>query len=355
MRKSVTLLLWLKIFYCIYGVFIFSRFTFLGDSETYLSSPLVFSIGVLFNNTLLVSYLTAQLKFFLFFDLFVHFVYLFFTFYSILKLLNRLKLSANVELCLVLILCFPSFAMWTSVVSKESLTVFFSSFIIIWFIDLIERSKFTYSIYWYLFCLYFVFILRPTVGIGILLAILAQVFINFKYINKYIKFFILIFTIFIGGIISYFLTSEFIQNDFLPLAVEYFNPQQFDSQSTRSGDFWNSEFDFFLKAPYGIFLANLGPTFIETINKPQFIPYFVEGMFFWGLVFYFLLSNFIKFCVRKKVSPNFLIFLIFLLGLILFVNYPFGVFNPGSATRYRSSYFHIIVTLFFYFKYSRKV
>ena len=33
------------------------------------------------------------------------------------------------------------------------------------------------------------------------------------------------------------------------------------------------------------------------------------------------------------------------IDFLLLINYPFQIFNPGSAIRYRSSYYHIILAL----------
>lgn len=349
MSRSLKWLFWLKFLFCIYGVFIFGKFTYLGDSETYLATPLEFSLAVFYNNTSLVGFITALLKKLLVVNFFVHLVYLAFTFWGLSKLIKRLNLPPKNEFTLVVLLSFPSFAMWTSVVSKESLTCFFSSFVIIWILDFIEKKKRSYSILWNIICVYFLIILRPPVGIGVVLAITALFVNNLSFINKYIRYVSMIIGIILGAIVVYILAADFIQNEFLPLAKEYFNPQYYDTQSSRSGDFWLSEWDIFLKAPYGIFLANLGPTLFESLAKPQFLPYFFEGLAFWFVVFYYLIFHFLRQHERKVANPNFTIFFIFLFLLILFVNYPFGVFNPGSATRYRSSYFHIIIVFLYYF------
>lgn len=349
MRKSLKFLLLFKILFCIYGVFIFGKLSFLGDSEMYLSMPLEFITRNLYNNTFFVGFVTAALKKILFVNFFIHLAYCFITFWSLKKLFNRLNLKPKNEITLVVLLSFPSFAMWTSVVSKESLTCFFSTFVIIWILDLMEKKKRMYHFIWNLLCLYFTILLRPTVGLGLVLALIALIFNKFTFINKYVRYGLMLFSILVGGTIVYILSADFIQNEFLPLAKEYFNPKYFDTQSTRTGDFWVGEWDLFIMAPYGIFLANLGPTLIESFAKPQFMPYFFEGLAFWFVVFYYLSIHFLRQRELKIANPNFTIFFVFLFLMTLFINYPFGVFNPGSATRYRSSYFLIIMTFLYYF------
>lgn len=349
MSKSLKVLFYIKLFFCVYGVFIFGKFTYLGDSETYLATPLDFSLDIFYNNTQLVGFFTSSLKKIVFVNFFVHLVYCYLTFWSISKVFKRLNLPPNKEFTLVVLLSFPSFAMWTSVVSKESLTCFFSCFAIIWMLDFIEKKKRTYSIIWNILCLYFLLVLRPTVGVAVFLAIIALLNNSLTFINKYVRYFIMMCSIIVGVISVYILLADFILFEFLPLAKEYFNPQYFDTQSTRTGDFWISEWDLFLMAPYGIFLANLGPTLLESLAKPQFMPYFFEGLTFWLIVGYYVVIHFLRQHERKVADPNYTIFFIFLFLFVLFANYPFGVFNPGSATRYRSSYFHIIIIFLYYF------
>ncbi len=355
MRKSHVLLLILKVFYCFYGVFIFGKLTFLGDSGSYLSSSMELSLTTLKDNTLLIKFTTALLKKVLVIDFFVHLAYCLFSFWGLVLVLKELKLSLYKEYILVFFLCMPSFGMWASVVSKEAFSVFFSCIALVWIINLFERKPMRFSLWINLISLYLVIIMRPTVGVGLSLLIVSLYFANLKYLNKYLKFFTILITVIVSSLVVYQLTSSFIKDEFLPLAEAYFDPRSFESKSTREFGFWKSASDLFVKAPYGILIASLGPNLPESVNKPYFAPYFLEGLVFLTTMFYLISAVAFKQLRRRVISVNFFLFLTFGVGLILFLNYPFGLFNPGSATRYRSSYYHIIVIGLFYFYYKEKL
>ena len=244
----------------------------------------------------------------------------------------------------------PSFGMWTSTIVKEAISCFFSSFVLIWLIDIIEHKKQRFkTLVLYLLCLYFTILLRPIVGVCLFITLIILMSNNSKIYNKYLRFFFLSFLVFFSLILIYFITLKFIKNEFIPLAKYYFDPKYTDSKSLRSNDFWLNVQDFYFKAPEGILISNIGPNLSESIMKPFYIPYFFEGLFFIFSILYFLLNIFYRFIYLKIIDTNFIFILIFSIGLILLLNYPFGLFNPGSATRYRSSYFHIIITLLYYF------
>jgi hypothetical protein len=106
--------------------------------------------------------------------------------------------------------------------------------------------------------------------------------------------------------------------------------------STREA-YWNDPYDVFFKAPYGMFQAFFGPTVSEASRSALHMFSFVES-----LLILFGMSVIIL--VRLPTMPVYS-FLTSISGifLILFVNYPFGIMNPGSAIRYRTGYLPIIL------------
>jgi hypothetical protein len=348
-KRTTFFLLCFKLLYCFYGIFIFGNLSPLGDSGTYLNSPIVIDYGLFRNNTLLTSTFTAVVKKIFLFDIFVHLVFCLMSFGALKLVLDTLKFSQTKTYILILLLSFPSFGMWTSVVSKEVLTCVFTCFNLVWIINLLRDEKLKYSIWINLIFLYFTMVMRPSVGVGVALFIGALYFNKIVWINKYIRFLAMIFSIFSSAIIVYVLTIQYVQDSFIPLAEAYFDPRYYSSTSTREFGFWKTASDLYSRAPYGIFLANLGPTFLESLKKPFFIPYFFEGVLFILINFYFVSTTFISHLWKEKIKGNFILFLIFGLFVILFINYPFQIYNPGSALRYRSSYYHIVIILLFFF------
>jgi len=165
---------------------------------------------------------------------------------------------------------------------------------------------------------------------------------------KYFKLLILITSLLIL-ILTSIIILPYINDVYLPLAQGYFNPLYFDARSTRDLNFWVSYYDFFKKAPYGILIANIGPTFTESLKQPFFIPYFFEGLIFICVIIFHVIIYYLDIFKKKYINFKHTFFILFILTFILIINYPFGIFNPGSAIRYRSSYYHIILIILFYF------
>ena len=95
-----------------------------------------------------------------------------------------------------------------------------------------------------------------------------------------------------------------------------------------------------------MFIAFIGPTFNEALNKPIQIISFLESMFILIIFTYLILVN-----VFNKLRFRIYIFIIIIncFFWFLFVHYPFGILNPGSALRYRSGFYPFLILLLFYF------
>lgn len=342
-----------KILYTFYGVFIFSKISNVGDAEAYLIAPINLSFSVLVNNTLLMGTVTAILKKILYFDFFVHLAYCLFSFYCLKWVIEELKLTIAQEYFLVFMFLMPSFGLWTSIIVKESLSCSLSSIALIWIINIMNKSKLRFPILINILALYFSFVLRPVVGFALTCLIINLYLYRINFINKYIKFFVIFSGIAVVTIVTIFVSISYIKNELLPLAEYYFNPKFTTSESTRKMGFWKTTADFYLKAPQGIFIANLGPNLFESIQKPFLIPYFFEGLIFIFSTLYLIFVNIYYQFKRVVISPYFLLTIFFGILFILLLNYPFGLFNAGSATRYRSSYYHVIIILLLFF-YSRE-
>ena len=133
---------------------------------------------------------------------------------------------------------------------------------------------------------------------------------------------------------------------------------EFDSQfsnSTRDTLFFVNKYDYFSKAPMGIFIAFWGPTLTEALQKPFQMAVYIESFVVLCVFIYFLKTPLKKLIVNGIVNLRLIVsYSILFLGILL-VHYPFGVFNAGSATRYRTNYlFLFIILLMYLFSYYRK-
>ncbi|MHA8095453.1 hypothetical protein ACMH5Q_11215 [Aquirufa lenticrescens] len=315
-----------------------------------MKSEIFFNGSILTSNTSLMMFITALLKFFLRFDILVHLAFSIISFIGLKYLIQNISTRAKDVYVLIFFFLMPSFGMWTSTIVKESLSCFFSCFVLIWLLKVIKKEKIGYvNLCAYIICLYFTTLLRPIVGVSLSISLFIIVCNNFKFANKYIKFIFIFSSCFIFASIIFLLASQYIQKEFIPMAKYYFDPKFTDSKSLRDVDFWVNVEDFYLKAPQGIFIANLGPNILESINKPFYLPYFFEGILFIYFIFYWIFFICKDFISKAYFDTNFVFLFFSLIVLILFLNYPFGLFNPGSATRYRSSYYHIIISILYYY------
>ena len=353
MKKNIFILFVFKILYTFYGVFIFGKISTISDADSYLAAGIEFSRTTLTSNTMLMGTITALLKKILFFDISVHLTYSLFSFYCLKLVIQELKLSRRHENFLVFMLILPTFGMWTSVIVKESLSGSLTCFVLIWIINIVNRTKLRYPLIINILCLYFTFVLRPIVGVSLIFLIATLYTYRLPILNKYVRFYFMCIVIILFTVGAVFLTLKYVKDQFIPMAEYYFDPRFSDSKSTRKLGFWKTAADFYLKAPQGIFIANLGPNFMETVNNPFFIPYFFEGLIFIFSSLFLMFSNLYYELRRAVINPNFLFVIFFGVIMVLLLNYPFGLFNPGSAIRYRSSYYHIIVILLLFF-YSRE-
>ena len=99
---------------------------------------------------------------------------------------------------------------------------------------------------------------------------------------------------------------------------------------------------FFVGFIYGI----IGPFYEEVINRFEFIPFFIEGV----IIMSFPIIIFIRMLIIQKNIFNNINFLNYVYGLfpaiilVMIVHAFFGLFNPGTAIRWRINF-----ELIFYF------
>jgi hypothetical protein len=96
------------------------------------------------------------------------------------------------------------------------------------------------------------------------------------------------------------------------------------------------KYDVFYLAPYGIYLAFMGPTFQEMSIGVLHVFTFFESLIIVVILTLFMVR-------RLPDRPVFNLILSFGgLFWILFANYPLGLSNPGTAIRYRTGYILIV-------------
>jgi hypothetical protein len=342
-KEKYNKILFLKIAMCFFAIFVYSKFTTLGDSFGYLSADNKdFEYQGVLTSTTLMYTVGHLLKRFLFFDVIASMPFIFLSYYGIKYLLNNFKVAFNKPIFFALIFI-PNYLVYTSIISKEAVGSFYSSVIAVMIINYIEGNFKIKLIYLCSIALCFLF--KPQFLIFIFEA-LFLLYATKKIRNNF-------FVAFLGSsiwavnIISMYVFSEQI-ND-LAKMMKY-NFMMEDARSTRNTSIFDTQNAIFTELPYGIFQSFFGPTFSEMTNNPAHLLAGLESIFVISL-FIFLI---IKAIVLKKIDARiFWSYSLIFLG-ILMVHYPFGIFNPGSAIRYRHNFYLIFVALLVYLCYYKK-
>ena len=268
---------------------------------------------------------------------------------------------------ILLILLLPSSMIWTSVIGKEAIFYLcFSILLIMWSQFIKSKFKLKYFLIIVsasLICI----ILRPHYFICIpwlfWVSVILKTKLNHKSIILFSYLFIILslFFILFGGsyIDDYFNINLFdIQSrafhaidvsarasrfDYLGLSNpdHHFSPHKWDVLHLKK-----TLLIFQNYFGLGFFFGIIGPFLNETIKRPEFIPFFIEGIII--LISPIILFLYIR--VKKLFSYNNIYCLNYIYGvlpaiiLVMIIHAYFGVLNPGTAIRWRINF-----ELIFYF------
>ncbi|PMD98442.1 hypothetical protein BWI97_04580 [Siphonobacter sp. BAB-5405] len=337
-----------KVFYMIFAVFVFSKLTILGDTERYISASfpdLLSTIPFLSEDpagpsTVLMDLIGAISRIISLNTILVHIPCVILSFIGIRYAVLKLNLSTQELILLLAVLSFPSFGIWTSIVSKEAIGSFYMGIICGYLIEVLKVNRYRLNLL-ELLAFYLCLLFKPQYMIAIL-HILLIAFIFRLQLNAFINV-LLIGVITVSEIIIIYYFSDLIES-FASLQHLHFSIE--DSNSTRD-DPWVNSGDFFKYAPVGMFVAFAGPTILEVMEKPIQAPFFIESVIICLIVFYwFVKSMYIKGFVYISLQNLSLWF--FTYFWLLFVHYPFGALNPGSGIRYRCNFLILFIVFGYY-------
>ena len=112
--------------------------------------------------------------------------------------------------------------------------------------------------------------------------------------------------------------------------------------SNRYNIQWNEVSDFLYNSFWAIPQGFIGPTLLEGISKPiQFLA-FLEGIFFVTILGY-LFFELLKLSIKSRILRLYILPYFFACFIIVFVSYPYLMFNVGSALRYKQSMHPILI------------
>jgi hypothetical protein len=341
-------LLAIKVFGTLFGTFVYSRFTSLGDSGRYLSAEAEFSVNTLTERTSFADLIFGRLAS-AFSDIGASMLtsvllgyiiyYLFFRSYKYVP-------KATFWVCLLL----PHFIVWSSSAGKEVIALIGFMLVVKSCVDLAIYS--THSLK------------QTLVGVALGLVMRPHYFIAYSYLfvltyiaarKKTTKFLKLSNGVLLSLLILFLIPSVVILalsygywvtflSDIMSTSQSYFLPFQ-GAGANRLDISWGEPWDFFANFWWGMPASIIGPTILESLRRPLFIPVFFEGVLSFYLIFH-LLFQLLR-SSKEESKYRYIIILGFIPALILalIVHYPFGLFNPGSAVRYKQS----LAPLFYFY------
>jgi hypothetical protein len=253
---------------------------------------------------------------------------------------------------------FPHFLIWSSLASKEALFIIPAMYIVSFCASLV----FDQQISWWQLRLYpallvFLYFMRPTyaVGYGYLLVSSFMVSRRFSFKVKQFNFIrrlslystiaLFVFIILVFSSISIYIISDprFDFLSYMSIFQSYF--LSYDGATNRVDIEWSSITSFFSNMSWGIPFSLIGFTPFEVLANIKYLPALIEGI----IAFLFLIWIAIALMAKASRDSHFRLLVYFCffptLFLLILAHYPLGIFNPGSAIRYKQS---LAPALYFY-------
>lgn len=329
-----------KIIFMIIAIYIYSKFTTLGDTETYIngghsdykefsiytSTGLMTKIGIIFHQYLILPILSCM-----------PFVIL--SYASVKYVLNRYPfLNSNLFFLLLLM---PNFLIYTSVFSKEAVSTVFGAIFAVWVISYVE-GNFKIKIL-YILATIICIIFKPQF-VPFVFEALFFIWITKRIHSKFIITFIALSIWILNIAVIYY------YRDIIDEGAQIFklNFLWGEPKSTRETDDFSEKYGVFKNLPYGMFISFWGPTIKEMMAKPAQLLAGIESFLIFIIYFLIFIGAIIK---RNITTKIFWAFSFIFLGLLV-MHYPFGYFNPGSAIRYRQN-FHLLFAILLIYLYKR--
>lgn len=336
-----------KIFCFAFSFLFVANHTQLGDVSEYLSGTAggfgFFAEQWWFHSTKLMNVVSHGLNI-LSGEVVTNLIFIALSIYGIFYSTFRFNLKQRQIFLMMVLLLMPSFSIWTSMVSKESVLVFSYGVLLGSFFDWYHERR-VKNIVLCLLSLYLAFLFKPHYTLAIFVIFIYFFIVKYLDLNKK-----KLVAVFIVLLISVFFVIFLMKDYFNWLAAEipkssYFDP---NARSTRINDFWVFENDIFTYAPVGMLVALWGPTIKEMFTSFLHLAVFIESTFIFTalILFVYQIVKNVNYIGDETLGLAFA----FALGLIAIaiVHYPFGMMNPGTAIRYRSGFYGFYVVFAFF-------
>jgi hypothetical protein len=343
-KKIWAVYFFIKVFYLFFAIYVFSHLTTLGDTFDYLNSPLDFGPQILYSSTALMQFSGAFLRIIFHSDVLASVPFMLLSFYGIYYAVDQLNLY-QYSTYIIILFSLPNFGVWTSVLGKEAVGCFFCSVIAVIIIKKLN-GPYKLKVIDYI-ALYLCAIFKPQYLLFVIQVIVYLSITNRFADKRYFPLLLGVFIIFVNIAVLY-VFRDLIDLMAHGMAVHFKSNDASLAQSTRSEEPWLIPYGFFHSAAYGMFISFFGPTFSEMMHKPAHLLSGIESMIMLICLFSLLLPRLLYNFTSYRFNPTVFISYFLIFAGILFVHYPFGFLNPGSAIRYRANFYSLFVLLTLY-------
>lgn len=327
--------------------YIYQQFSQLGDTERYLSATL--NTDDFFDRTRFTDNVFSVLMLIFSYKIVVNvFIACVFSlvFLSVLKDIFYSKYNKLAWLIFFL----PSFQIWTSVAGKEVLAIMGFLLVIKYVVYLQLNIK--CNIFYLIVGVSLGILLRPHYGVAYVYLLISTIIISRLKIGN-ISIGIYFSVLSLLSIISFICISISVDlwspyfTEAMKVIRSYFIIT--DAKASRYNIEWGGA-DYLDNIYWGLAYSIIGPTLSEVINRTTYIPFFIDGIISFSLI---IILVYKLYCSSRDFSfYRKFFFLSFLPSfvMILMIHYPFGIFNPGAAIRYKQNispliYFYPLLVL----------
>lgn len=326
----------------LFTIFVYARLTTLGDTARYLTGHGGLSTDWLLNSTAMMDFFGRYLGSLGFHNMFMsNLPCMICSVFVIRWAIEKTKLRENMpSLLLMAILCLPNFCIWTTVYSKEFIGLVISAIFGVLFVRFFN-GDFTLKLRDYMaiyLCLLFKPQYLPFIFQGLFYIYVCKRWV--RSVNSMGILAIVVVVINIGVIMA--LTP--LINKLSLMMYAHFD---FGGTSTRMNIFVKDG-DFFRYMPYGMAIAFWGPTIDEIMKSPLMIMAALESCIMCCLLIWMSSGILRQLFTKGRISPIHFFSTLFTTIGILLVHYPFGIFNPGSAIRYRTNFLFLFIIILSY-------
>jgi len=342
-NKELLSLIIIKFFYSIFALYVYSSFTSLGDTPRYWTGPQFGHPGLIYNSTAFMDNLT-RIFYLVGGPIFANLPFIILSSIGIFYPLKKANFNQNYRLIIYFLALTPSLGIWTSIASKEAMGVFFMGLLLGSLFDYLSKNRIEDKKLFFL-GIYLAAIFKPQYLVPIF-TVFSFIFFTRKLRLGNGGIISLFIAYFLCGALTLFFLRDVINEISLILPMHF----SIEGGSTRANP-WIEDYDFFRTMPIGLIVAFWGPTFTEALSNSKFMISFIETSIL-SLFIIIPMINFIsRILMNKKLFIMPIIIVIMSFVLLLFVHYPFGYINSGSAIRYRSNFLPFLIILIIYFEF----